>query len=423
MDNNASAPNWTSYYCNHVSNKDLNIQMGQILDICRFGATDQDCLKNVKDNPGLACIAVDGFHELVLLHQVHVLGPSIVFPEEKVVALSGSTQSADIFKLRKDSLFQDHDIPVPKWASLKGADSVDSLNALTVPETNPTKLRCKSILMLPPLVSTTILTSPSLDPFELIPLLSATFQDFDRTSDTIKACTLLRPVLEFLWAVSKKLITPIIFCPDTSPAGKKWSLQLHLSCITLDRPQTIQSIPDVQNPQGVILDTIADSLRRISDSSDRTRLIEIPDDSKKDSMSGWDKIPDVIQQMILKISSMNDSTFAPGPCETYLQILKQNKSLGAAMIINILLSTMGCQVEITTSMANAIKTGNFRANSLQVAHPFSIFNVPYVDAANMTCFNQTELELLQSEGEGIPKDIVKNFSARRPRPMRAHITY
>ncbi len=149
--------------------------------------------------------------------------------------------------------------------------------------------------MVPPLVSTTILTLPSSDPFELIPLLSATFQDFDRTSDTIKACTLLRPVLEFLWAVSKKMITPIIFGPDTSPAGKKWSLQIHLSCITSDRPPAIQSIPNVPNPQGVILDTIADSLRRISDSSDRTRLTEISDDPKKDSTSGWDKIPDVIQ--------------------------------------------------------------------------------------------------------------------------------
>jgi hypothetical protein len=64
------------------------------------------------------------------------------------------------------------------------------------------------------------------------------------------------------------------------------------------------------------------------------------------------------------------------------------------MIVNVLLSIMGCQVEVTTLMANAIKTGNFRVNSLQVAHQFSVFNVPFVDAANMSCFNQTELDLL-----------------------------
>ncbi len=271
MDNITSAPNWTSSYCNHVSNEDLNKQMGQILDLCRFGANDQDCLKNVKDNPGLACIAVDCFHDIILLYQIHVLGPSIIFPEEKVVSLSGSETQADIFKIRKDSLFLDHDIPVPKWASLKGAESMESSAALTVPDSNPTKLRCKCILMVPPLVSTTILTSPSMHPFELIPLLSATFQDYDRSSETVKACTLLRPVLEFLWAASKKLITPIIFSPDNSPEGKKWSLQLHLSCITPDCSLNIPTLPKATNPQGAILDTIADSLRRISDSSDRSR--------------------------------------------------------------------------------------------------------------------------------------------------------
>jgi hypothetical protein len=74
---------------------------------------------------------------------------------------------------------------------------------------------------------------------------------------------------------------------------------------------------------------------------------------------------------------------------------------------------MGCQVEVTALMANAIKTGNFLANSLQVAHPFSIFNVPYIDAANMSCFNQTEFELLQSEWEGISKDVVKKLSENK----------
>jgi hypothetical protein len=92
------------------------------------------------------------------------------------------------------------------------------------------------------------------------------------------------------------------------------------------------------------------------------------------------------------------------------------------MIINVLLSTMGCQVEIMASLANAIRTGNFRANSQQIAHPFSIFNVPYVDATNMTCFNPTELELLQSEGEGIPKDIVKKLSEKKFKtPTSTHL--
>jgi hypothetical protein len=83
------------------------------------------------------------------------------------------------------------------------------------------------------------------------------------------------------------------------------------------------------------------------------------------------------------------------------------------MVLNIKLSIRGCQVEVPTTMANAIKTGNFRANSLLVAHPFSIFNVPYIDAANMSSYNNTELDLLQSEGEGIPKEIVKKLAENK----------
>jgi hypothetical protein len=91
------------------------------------------------------------------------------------------------------------------------------------------------------------------------------------------------------------------------------------------------------------------------------------------------------------------------------------------MVLNIELSLRGCQVEIPTTMANAIKTGNFRSNSLMVAHPFSFFNVPYMDAANMSSYNRTELDLLQSEGEGIPKEIVKKLAENKFRyPHTTH---
>ncbi len=88
--------------------------------------------------------------------------------------------------------------------------------------------------MFPSLVSNTLMTSPSTDPFDLIPLLSVTFQDNGRTSETIKA-----------------------------------SLQLHLSWIAQDHTLNIPPLTKATNPQGMILDTIADSLRKISDFSDR----------------------------------------------------------------------------------------------------------------------------------------------------------
>jgi hypothetical protein len=197
---------------------------------------------------------------------------------------------------------------------------------------------------------------------------------------------------------------------------------LHSSHISSTTTTSLQ-VQDIDN-QTNVFDNIADILCLLSESSSHNVLNDSHGEKGKTDNQGanWDKIPEVIQQMILKVSSTTDHCFAPGPCETYQQIVKQSKSSGATMIINVLLSTMGCQVEVTTSMANVIKTGNFRANSLQVAHPFSIFNVPYIDAANISCLNQTELELLQTEGEDIPKDIVKKLSENKFKsPTSTHL--
>jgi len=58
------------------------------------------------------------------------------------------------------------------------------------------------------------------------------------------------------------------------------------------------------------------------------------------------------------------------------------------------------------------QTGNFRANSFMVAHPFSIFNVPFTDAASMTSCNKTELDILD-DGVGIPLALAKKLAENK----------
>lgn len=117
--------------------------------------------------------------------------------------------------------------------------------------------------------------------------------------------------------------------------------------------------------------------------------------------------------MILKLTASSDKILPLGPAESYLRLLKLSKALGVAIIINIELFLRGCQVEVPTTMTNAIKTGNFQSNSLMVAHPFSIFNVPHMDGAHMSSYNKTELDLLQSEGEGIPNEIMRKLAKNK----------
>jgi hypothetical protein len=414
------AENWSLLYSNLPNNHDVNQKMAQIIGFNRFQLNQVDWISNLTQNPGLSILLVNGFHELILLHQVSFLQENIFCSDSKLLGLLGGQAEASIYRIDPVSASMDFETTAPVWRDLKAATSTDHVIALTVPEQNPSVYRGKSSLVVPPLVLTTILEAKTLCPAALIPILSQKFQEFDRTSTNAKACTSLRPVLEYLWATYKKTVPPTIIAVDTSTEALDWSARLHFANIIpaqnqlLPPPFPIPPPPTQDNNINHPIDSIAGDIRIIRDATERQLLRDIHnEDSKKDNQNGWDKLPDVVQDMILKLTATVDDYLPPGPAESYLKLLKQSKALGVAMVLNIELSLRGCQVEVPTTMANAIKTGNFRSNSLMVAHPFSIFNVPYMDAAHMSSYNKTELDLLQSEGEGIPKEIVKKLAENK----------
>jgi hypothetical protein len=424
------AKTWQLFYHNLPNNQEVNQKMVQIMGFNRFQLSSDDWISNLKNNHGLALLLVNGFHDLILLHNVSFLQENIFCAESKLLGLLGGTSRAEVYRIDPISASLDLEFQSPVWRDLKNVASADLVNNLQVPDQNPSVFRGKVSLIVPPLVKDAILELGSLVPSVLIPMLSTKFQEFDRTSNSVKACTSLRPVLEYLWAAHQKRIPPTTMAVDSSSDGKDWSARLHYACIDSTPQQNVLlpppflPPPPVPNPVRASspIESIAGDIRVIRDATERQLLREIQnEETKRENSNGWEKLPDVVQDMILKISATSDDTLPLGPHESYLKLLKQPKALGVAMVLNIELSIRGCQVEVPTNMANAIKSGNFRANSLQVAHPFSIFNVPYMDAASMTSYNKTELDLLQSEGEGIPKDIVKKLAENKFRyPDNSH---
>ena len=108
---------------------------------------------------------------------------------------------------------------------------------------------------------------------------------------------------------------------------------------------------------------MAGNLRILRDASENLQLREASsEENKKDASGGWDKIPEVVQKMIVRLSASTDDVEPPGPCDSYLRVLKQAKA---------------------------------------------------VDAANLSSCNKTELDLLQSEGKGIPKEMVKKLAENK----------
>jgi len=87
------------------------------------------------------------------------------------------------------------------------------------------------------------------------------------------------------------------------------------------------------------MESIVGDIRMIRDATERQMLWEIKnEETKKEGQNGWDKLPDVVQDMILKLLAISDDVLPSGPSESFL---KQSKALGVAMVINIELSLQG----------------------------------------------------------------------------------
>jgi len=306
-------------------------------------------------------LTVNGFTELFLFHEVHYQGQNLFCTESKLLGLFGGGPTADCYRIDPVTLFQDVEFQTPTWRDLKGATTPEAVNLLQVGEQNSSLFKGKLGMIVPPLVLTSILEAGTMGPAHLIPILSGMFQEFDRSSPVVKACTLLRPVLEYLWGVHKNLIHPVVFCLERNDESQEWANRLHFANIAplvppaLPPPFQLPPPPQAPADNWSAWDLIAGDIRVIRDATECQHLREVAaEDAKKGHSSEWDKIPELVQQMILKLSATSDEVLPGSPCETYLQMLKQSKALGVAMVMNIELSIRVCQVEVPTTMANAI---------------------------------------------------------------------
>jgi hypothetical protein len=366
------AKNWSKFYINLECNQEVNLQMAHIMGFSRFQTSCADGISNLANNPGLSILAVNGFKELFLFHTVYYQGQNLFCTKAKLLGLSGGGARADCYRLDPSTLFQDTEIQTPSWRDLKGALTPEAVEALQVTDQNPSVFKGKLGMIVPPLVLSSMLEAETMNPAELIPILLVKFQEFDRSSPVVKACTFLRPALEYLWAVHKKLIDPTIFSLDRNADSQTWANRMHFANIMMPAQDSLpHPFPLPPPPQALVgnqsaLEITADNIRVIRDATERQHLREAALEEKKDQVNGWDKIPEVVQQMILKLSAISEDALPPSPCDTYMCVLKQSKALGEAMVLNIELSILGCQVEFPTTMANVIRTGNFLANSLLV---------------------------------------------------------
>ena len=156
-------------------------------------------------------------------------------------------------------------------------------------------------------------------------------------------------------------------------------------------------------------DNITDTLKLLTDVTSK-ELLKEPSDSKssKDS-SASDLLPEMIKRMIIKMSSTQDDAFPEEFCASFTEIMKQKKIIPATQVMQLMMRSLRCQAKISVSLMTAIRHGNFMPESIMVAHAFSPFSVGYFDAANSDSQHQIKLDLLQSDGDGLSKEIVDSL--------------
>jgi hypothetical protein len=406
-------PKWLDFYLNQASGDVVNLQMERLNQLFSHQVSESDLISNLKENPGGFMLATDPFNKVMVLHQVSILGPSLFQPEQYILALHGAGERAHCYRIHPSSFESVIDeVQCPSWSNLKGASSKEEILALTVPQDTAVKFRSRWLIVVPPLVAVTIMACSSDDAEDLIPHLVDTFKSFDQNSESVKACTTLRYVIFYLWCVTKQNIPTGRMIADSSSVGSTWSSNLHMTCIA---PAEIISASGVQRSTVSSLSNDTNQIKAFSEISeilatmradvDRSKLknLDDDDDEKIDEVAGWKNIPPLLQNMIIRASSISDEAFPTGPCNMLLQVLRSKKIISIRTIMNVLLSSINCNVNVSVSLATAIASANLRSISPQVPHPFSCFNTPYHDASQVNSETDIKMQLMASDGAGVDK--------------------
>jgi hypothetical protein len=299
------SPNWLSFYRDLPTNDPVNKQMEQLSNLFSRQVNDQDFIRNLKENQGSFILGVDHFNNVILLHQVSILGPSIFQPERFILALGGAGSSAAHFRIHPSTFStQVEETPCPTWGSLKGATTSTEVLALTVPEEPTIKIKSRCIIVVPLLVALPMLSASSQSAQDLIPIIVDAFKLYDQSLEDVKACTSLRHVIFFLWGVTQNKIPPISMAFDYSATGATWFANLHSSCIDQIQDQPIPTtltntqVTSDSSTQTKVFSDIGEILHTMRAESDRSRLRGLDDDDDKVD-AGWKVIPPLLQDMII----------------------------------------------------------------------------------------------------------------------------
>ena len=402
---------WLHYYSSLHSNKLSNRHLKALAEATLVSDTSNetsfiDAL--IQDTDIVFLFVAPVTRQIKLLHSPHRLGGTRLCPISTLVALDGFDRNTQPLIIDQPSLTTSFSIRTPAQATLRTLLSADSIAASSAPTSGRASFKHAPFLLLPPFLSTALITHETRSPTEIFLLCLNLIQQFDidHDSDTTYTETAkdhCKHVLSFLWGAAKGIVPPISIIPGTDdPPSISWSSTRHHSCLTPLVSSSSDDSDSTQSPPVTadIVQTLAHSINTQTDVWEKMR--QDKKEASKEKSNKFSNLHDSTQLMILNASSL-DGEDSPGiptdHCTNFFA--KTNISKALDYLQTTLDQEMECCVQLETGLIAALHAGHFLRDREDSPGNFSFFLTPKKQPLSSNFFRPTMvLQLKASQGKG-----------------------
>ena len=240
MLNNKKANSWKAFYANHEANEELNKHLASIAVLSTYGMDPQDCFMTMTaQESGLLLLTLSpNKTELLLYHQLKVLGGTATQPTHAYVSLSDFDCKAATAKLDITSSLRDVDVNTPDWnhfAALE--DSEKEFKQLEPQEHAQVILQCKNLIPILPDLAKVFIHLSEMDPTSITVTFLSIIFTLDAKSSKVEGqdsyIAHCQHITQFCWAATKQYIEPIVVSPSFKMAISQWAQKTYEQFIIL----------------------------------------------------------------------------------------------------------------------------------------------------------------------------------------------
>ena len=395
---------WKIYYDQLESNDEWNKEISTLA-----GATEvseetsaTEILQALTDDEDMIVMIVAPItNKIKLLHSLKNLGGTRLRPQDKIVGLDGFDGQATPVLIDTSSATTSVQLRVPAFTRIKALRSIDDINDLSAPSTGQINFRHTPFVFIPPFLATIITNSEERNPADMFITCNNAFYDFNNAHSDDPSYDKInengKNILIFLWAATKKIITPTMIIPAGDDRDVvRWNRTRHNYSIhnaTVDQTST-----SATNSQ--MFQNLAASIES------QTQLFESirqeKQEEKLEKQNKYLELHDSARSLILNASSedgLNTQLEPSGHCIEFYN--KKNISKAMDYLLTTLTHEYKCCVTMDTGLVTALYSGHFLRDRDDSPSNFSFFLLPKKEPLSVNRLKPSIiLQLKATQGKG-----------------------